>query len=396
MGTNPETNKRMNENEDAVRCHGDSSVPYGERTQKEIKRNLNKTQPVENSKRNYKCPHGGHLNGTGHECKECHTEDIETNKNSQHNRDDGKTNEQEHEQVRKYREYKNCDETTGRENSKPNLLKTQQIEKENNTGVFQSSQKLQQQCGEDFTPRSSVPSSFHRYNSHRERHRGGTPLGSLSSSMHSSTGSLDDSTGSMSSSYGPSSLSESLGGSGFGVEGQRLSYSSRVSSNSSLQTSRSSTPVNSSRHSGSTTPTSTPVLARRYPTRVRPRHAAPQDSSSKFLLSAPSPSTTTSSRRSQSRASTPLGSSRSRRSRSQTPRPKCESDSLPTPGLQQEALTRALLYPSSLHRNLRLAAMFFVSAYVGFKTMKDFFLSLPIFQTATVDLSPTSVKMGLL
>ncbi|KAK3854606.1 hypothetical protein Pcinc_038923 [Petrolisthes cinctipes] len=62
-----------------------------------------------------------------------------------------------------------------------------------------------------------------------------------------------------------------------------------------------------------------------------------------------------------SRATTPFRSGR----RSRSPRTLSESDALEAPGLQQEAVTRALLYPSAFHYNLRLAGLVLVMGHVA-------------------------------
>lgn len=66
-----------------------------------------------------------------------------------------------------------------------------------------------------------------------------------------------------------------------------------------------------------------------------------------------------------SRATTPFRSGR----RSRSPRTLSESDALEAPGVQQEAVTRALLYPSSFHYNLRLAGLVLVVGHVACKTI---------------------------
>ncbi|KAK4301033.1 hypothetical protein Pmani_026807 [Petrolisthes manimaculis] len=66
-----------------------------------------------------------------------------------------------------------------------------------------------------------------------------------------------------------------------------------------------------------------------------------------------------------SRATTPFRSGR----RSRSPRTLSESDALEAPGLQQEAVTRSLLYPSAFHYNLRLAGLVLVMGHVACKTI---------------------------
>lgn len=66
-----------------------------------------------------------------------------------------------------------------------------------------------------------------------------------------------------------------------------------------------------------------------------------------------------------SRATTPFRNGR----RSRSPRTLSESDAIEAPGVQQEAVTRALLYPSSFHYNLRLAGLVVVVAHVACKTI---------------------------
>ncbi|KAG0711618.1 hypothetical protein GWK47_020212 [Chionoecetes opilio] len=96
---------------------------------------------------------------------------------------------------------------------------------------------------------------------------------------------------------------------------------------------------------------------------------------------------------SSSRATTPFRSF-SRTARSHSPRPLVESDAIVAPGVQQEALTRAFLYPSSLHRNLRLAAMLLVTAHVSFKTLVPWLL-LPLLDGITLDWTPRSLLIDI-
>ncbi|KAK7080702.1 hypothetical protein SK128_019407, partial [Halocaridina rubra] len=87
-------------------------------------------------------------------------------------------------------------------------------------------------------------------------------------------------------------------------------------------------------------------------------------------------------------------SSRERhRSRSRSPRPQTESDAIETPGIQQEAFTRALIYPSTLHHNLRLLAIFIVMAHVSHKTIGPW-LVYPILKKLSFDWSPRSLTVS--
>ncbi|CAL4080754.1 unnamed protein product [Meganyctiphanes norvegica] len=59
-----------------------------------------------------------------------------------------------------------------------------------------------------------------------------------------------------------------------------------------------------------------------------------------------------------------------RRSRSRSPCPPySESGALPAPFVSQEAFTRAFVYPSSLHHNLRLVVWTIVTLHVSIKTL---------------------------
>lgn len=163
--------------------------------------------------------------------------------------------------------------------------------------------------------------------------------------------------------------------------------------------------------SGSSTPTSTPALSRRatppYSRHSTPstpvlsrkstppcsRHTAPHSRSR--LLGVPRQSSESlAGSVASSRASTPSRSTRRQHRRSCSPRPRSESDALESPVVQQEAFTRAILYPSSLHRNLRLAAMVFVMAHVSFKTLVPWALS-PILSRLSFDWTPRSVSVGI-
>lgn len=96
---------------------------------------------------------------------------------------------------------------------------------------------------------------------------------------------------------------------------------------------------------------------------------------------------------SSSRAGTPF-KPRSCISRSHSPRPLVESDAIEAPGVQQEALTRAFLYPSSLHRNLRLAALLLVTAHVSFKTLVPWLVH-PLLDMITLDWTPRSLLIDI-
>lgn len=62
--------------------------------------------------------------------------------------------------------------------------------------------------------------------------------------------------------------------------------------------------------------------------------------------------------------------------------------------MQQEAFTRAFLYPSSLHRNLRLAALLLVTAHVTFKTVVPW-LFYPLLDTISLEWTPRSLLIDI-
>lgn len=90
-----------------------------------------------------------------------------------------------------------------------------------------------------------------------------------------------------------------------------------------------------------------------------------------------------------SRAGTPHS-----HSRSHSPRPHTESDALEAPGLQQEAITRALLYPSSLHYNLRLAGLVLVMLHVSYKRLVPWLVT-PLLNRLSFDWTPRSLIIGI-
>lgn len=143
--------------------------------------------------------------------------------------------------------------------------------------------------------------------------------------------------------------------------------------------------------SGSASPTCTQRYARRWT--PSSRHSTPTGYLRTRHLSVSWPSndslawSTTS-----SRAGTPF--SHSRTSRSRSPRPLTESDPIDAPVVQQEALTRAFLYPSSLHRNLRLAALLLVSAHVTFKTLVPWLVQ-PLLDRITLEWTPRSLLIDI-
>nr|XP_053651380.1 peroxisome proliferator-activated receptor gamma coactivator-related protein 1-like [Cherax quadricarinatus] len=145
--------------------------------------------------------------------------------------------------------------------------------------------------------------------------------------------------------------------------------------------------------SGSSTPPSTPSFTRRS-TPSYSCHTTPTASRRSRLLGVPRQSTESlPDSRSSSRAGTPLLSSR-QRSRSRSPRPRMESDALETPGVQQEAITRALLYPSTLHHNLRVVGILVVMGHVCYKTLVPWLLT-PLLKKFSLDWTVHSVVINI-
>ncbi|KAG7176206.1 hypothetical protein Hamer_G024951 [Homarus americanus] len=144
--------------------------------------------------------------------------------------------------------------------------------------------------------------------------------------------------------------------------------------------------------SGSSTPTYTPSYTRRS-TPSYSCHTTPTFSRRSRFLSVSRQSTESlPCSRASSRAGTPVLSSR-QRSRSRSPRPKTESDALEAPGLQQEAITRALIYPSSLHYNLRVAGMLLVIGHVSYKTLVPWLLT-PLLTKLSFDWTVRSIVVS--
>ena len=141
---------------------------------------------------------------------------------------------------------------------------------------------------------------------------------------------------------------------------------------------------------------SSPTCTHRYAPRWTPssRHSTPTGYLRSRHLSVSWPSTDSLAwSSSSSRAGTPSKSHSSTR-RSHSPRPFVESDAIEAPGVQQEALTRAFLYPSSLHRNLRLAALLLVTAHVSFKTLVPWLVH-PLLDMIIIDWTPRSLLIDI-
>lgn len=146
-----------------------------------------------------------------------------------------------------------------------------------------------------------------------------------------------------------------------------------------------------STRSGSASPTCTQRYVRRWT--PSSRHSTPTGYLRTRHLSVSWPSNDSLAwSTSSSRAGTPF--SHSRTSRSRSPRPLSESDPIEAPVVQQEALTRAFLYPSSLHRNLRLAALLLVSAHVTFKTLVPWLVQ-PLLDKITLEWTPRSLLIDI-
>lgn len=149
------------------------------------------------------------------------------------------------------------------------------------------------------------------------------------------------------------------------------------------------------RHQAQRSGSSSPTCTQRYTRRWTPssRHSTPTGYMRTRHLSVSWPSNDSLAwSNCSSRAGTPF--SQARTSRSHSPRPLVESDPIDAPPVQQEALTRAFLYPSSLHRNLRLAALLLVTAHVTFKTVVPLLIQ-PLLDKITLEWTPRSLLIDI-